>query len=599
MIDFEIPEEKVLDKVSFEFVHQEFRGLVEIINKAYRKQGLNIAIDSDSFKMELTDADYAEVSNFFFYPTHTIYLYDGRTERQIGYRICFIRRTKKDNLETVSLNFPNDVLKKGEWLNGRETLKKFNLDENRIHVNKLLEITIRRPTYKRRVFTESVGWVKGNSEFHYVPITDFSKDEIRCQQAIKRTFEFAPMLNMDDREAFRKVWELLGVTEKEITVPLLSFTILSSLLSLIKLKNKDQPRFILCLNGDNGKNKESLSNLFCNIYNRSTNIYVLDSRLHANYSMKSEIPNKAGKLKDAVFIAKIEKQNDVKPYLKLMNQDKLINGVLLISNKTVLHDSVITIDISKASFEKSIFQFHKANPSVFSTWFGSFLQHIQTSFQDEHWGLGIKGNIDKFYKTCNKTITEQQAEFDTNRLRHYAWLLLGYLYFLKFGYQTEALSDKEYTDSINEAVDIFRRLSILDLGKESENGEPCLSQLERDSLTFVHTIDKLLNDETLNAIDNKATQPEFGWIGPNELYLMNEKLFKAVNERLRESNEELISRSAEIYRFLFEKGVIPKKGKGSWGIQINSKTKAIMYSIPHMKALLIENGYELAYLGTK
>ncbi|WP_405172238.1 hypothetical protein MHI12_09590 [Paenibacillus sp. FSL H8-0280] len=94
---------------------------------------------------------------------------------------------------------------------------------------------------------------------------------------------------ISDEQAFSSVYKLLNVATSSVTFPLLSFTILSTLSGLIKLNNKMKPEFILNLYGDNGQTKEVLSNLFCNLYNRSKHIHSIDSRIHANQSLKSEI----------------------------------------------------------------------------------------------------------------------------------------------------------------------------------------------------------------------------------------------------------------------------------------------------------------------
>lgn len=574
--------------------------LIKRLNKLYETNEILIEIDEYSYETELTDEKYEMISNCFLFPTNKIYEYDGIVEKHIGYRVCFIRRIK-DEFKRVDYNVWNETIQNNEWLKAKE-LKGFIFETSRFDFNKLL-IFNDKLSPPRKLLTSTVGWVNGEHSFQYVPLTNFVEDNITIKKDTLRNFKFSTSELSDQNEAFRRILELLNVTDKKITIPLISFTVLSSLRTLVRNGNKKYPSFIICLIGENGNNKEALANLFCNIYNRSSHIFALDSKLHSNQVMKSEIIEKANKHRDSVFISKISKLNDSKIFLKLLKENTLSNGLLLISSKHIEHDSILNLNILDLSFDKDILLYHKSNPDIFSKWFSSFIHYIQNTFNEEKMGLGVKENIDKMYKACRKQISDLKADFDPNKLEHNTWLLVGYIYFLYSGFKTNAISAETFSELTDEGIQVFQESSLIQDNHTDQNDSVItVHQIEVDSLAFLDALDKCLKDEFLYDYEERSSKklPDYGWISKENLYLKNEKIFNIVKKYLMDTEQKkLKSKSNEIYQYLYDKGIVDEKAKDGWGIQIVGSSKAISYNIYQMKQALNKVGYKLTFLSSK
>lgn len=607
MNDFKQDKEKLLP---YDDHRDEMQRRIKKLNQKYDKHGLRISILTKGHHPHLqkryillANKDSNEVGNFFFYPTHKIYEYDGKEKKHFGFKICFVTSISKitGTIDTyfkiISLNISNEILENGKWLKSKE-LKGFELKKKSVDIEKLMKTMLNgnwEKPEKELIFSSVIGWVKARSNFQYVPITNSDKNGVKSTKDIDQNFKHEILEEMSEKEAYLKMKELLSVTKKEITISLLSFTVISSLQSLIKQYSDEA--FMLCLCSDNERHAEMLSNLFCNIYNRTSHFYKLDTKLHADQSLKTDIPTKIEKIRDAVFISKVVNRNDLKTYTKLLNNVSC--GLLLISSIPLKHDSVIDFDISGTLIDKSIVQYHQDYPAAFSTWFHYFVSYIQDSLEGEHWGR----ELNNLYKDCKKRIEKYNpVEFDPNKLRQCAWLLTGFRLFENFGREIEAINEEEFQSSLNEAIVIFHKLSAIDIGDEQYEREistdlkplNLLSStdiIETDALTFINFIDKHLSFDGLNKFEEKSANPEWGWYDKEKLYLRNTEIFKKVTKLYK-----LKSKRSEIYDFLLTKEILTDRGEMGWGSQFKGSTKTINYNIQSMRKFLQDHGIELKFL---
>lgn len=584
---------------------------IKKLNKKYDTYGLSISIPTKGKypplqygDILLTSKDSKEVGNFFFYPTHKVFEFDGNEMKHFGFRICCVRSEsvyKGINIDKdfniISLNISNEMLENGKWLK-RDELKGFKLKKNLDDIDKLMKMMLNKKWEKlgkEYVISSVIGWVKVGNNFHYAPITNSNKNSIKSTKGIHQNFKHKVLEDLNEIQAYQKMKELLSVTGKGITMSLLSFTVISSLYSLIKQYFKEP--FMLCLFGNNEKQTKMLSNLFCNIYNRTSHLYELDTKLHANLSLKTDIPVKMERIRDAVFISNVVNRNELKTYTNFLNN--VTCGLLLISSNPLKQDSVIDFEISGTSIDLNIVQYHKDNPAVFSTWFQFFVKYIQEILEGDNW----RRDLNKMHKNSKKLIEKHSpAEFNPNRLSQFAWLLTGFTLFENFGLKIEAINEKEHQSSLNEAIAIFHKLSAIDIG----NGkyEPEFStdlkplnlplstdRVEMEALTFINFIDKHLSFDGLNKFEEKSANPEWGWYDKEKLYLLNTKIFNKAKKL-----HKLNSKSSEIYEFLFKKEILIDKEEKGWGSQFKGNTKTINYNMQNMKKFLQDHEYELVFL---
>lgn len=604
MTDFKQVKEKIFPYDDHKFkIQRRIKKLKEI----YDKHGLCISIITKSHnplvqtqRIELIDKkSNNKVGDFFFYPTHKVYEYDGQEKRHFGFRICFVQslqkitNTQSDTyVKIVSLNISNEMLKNGKWLKS-PVLKGFKLKTKTIDIDAFVK-SMYTAAGKELVVSSVIGWVKARNKFHYVPVTNSIKNGISSTKDIRQNFKYEVHNDMNAIQAYQKMKELLSVTIKEVTVPLLSFTVIALIQSLIKKYLKEP--FMLCLCGDNEGHTKLLSNLFCNIYNRTSHLYELDTKLHANQSLKSDIPIKIERLRDAVFISKVEKRNDLKIYLKLL--DDVSCGLLLINSSALQHDDVIDVNTKGASIDNSIVQYHKNNPAAFSTWFYLFIGYMQDKLEEN----GSESYLNKLHKNCMKQIEEYNpVELNQNKLRQCAWLLSGFRLFEQFGRKIEAINREEYQITLNEAIAIFHKMSSIDVVTDDEQ-ESLLARYETDELAYLHTVDRLLTSDVLKPLGEKLSNQGWGWRDQEILYLRNEKVFEQVQEHLFKHEQINLESSKNVYKKLYNNkgtGVIIKRGKDGWGKHVKGINERVIHiSIQNMKKFLKDHGYELAFLAT-
>lgn len=584
----------------------EVRDKINELNKLYRKEGFRICIDIDTYQienMDEKDEDKRTIGHFFFYPTHKMVEYYGNGElKHIGYTVKFVRKKSflKD-YSTKSFDLTLETLSNDQWLK-KEIFNKYEYNAKKLNLKQLTDITLMICEDNVKVTTTVVGWVPGDESIHYVPFSDFRSDNITMKANLEKKFNTNHSQNIIEVDAFLIMQELLGITLKQITIPLVSFAIISSLLSFRRVRSDEDYRFSLNLYGQNGGNKEALSNLFCKLYNRTAHIFVVDSILHVNNSTTPEIVNKVKRNRDTVLICKLEKNSKFEMYRKLIEDGIAQCGLLLISDEAIQHDSVVGFNLYGKELDESIIKYHQQHPNAYTKWFEFFINHLQENLDDKNWGLDVEGNIDKLYHDCEKMIVDSSAEFDPNKLRNYSWLLVGYMLFLNHGLHIKVLNQARYTASINEAVIFFRENCRLDF--KIDGSKLSLSQVENDAILFLFAIDQILVGKELLIFPDKSKKPEYGLINDSktQLYLVNKSLMNEVKEYLKEDRQyEFKSKNIAIYKQLFALNIIEERGENvtGWGWQHRNDTKIINYNIANMKKHLLNNGYELAFLRDK
>ncbi|MCU4885121.1 hypothetical protein OCA14_22655 [Bacillus cereus] len=589
---------------------------IDTLNKIYKKEKLPIRIDNNSYTLK--EKDYKSISNFFIFPTHKIYKYNEKKEEHIGYRISLLKRTDITKIKKVSFNIKLEDLKNAEELYTLIQNKGYKFNGSKAELKKIMETSLKIRVYPQIVYTNTIGWVQVNEKSHYVPITDYEDDNIFCSAQLKKDYNITNDHTLNENELFAEIIKLLNITDKKVTIPLLAFTTLSSFNSLIHKNNKSRPEFLLCLHNQNESPlKTAIANLFCNVFNRSQHIYSIDSRTHNNQCTSSEMLEKISRISDAPCITQISGISKLGAYIKAIKQYS--NEIIILSSNPFKHDSVINLDIDDSEIDQEILKHHKENPIIFSSWFTSFILYTQSEFGDKQWGLDKRGLIDQFYKDCTSTISGDNADYDINKLRHYAWLLVGYSYFLNYGLKNEAINTKQFTDMANEAIVIFRELSKIEVPMPNENPNTITeSPLHRDALNFLHMIDQILTVSELVNYEEKnnysATNISHGFIDETTLYIQsasNSNIYKKVSSLLKDAGNKLSHKNTAIYEYLYNEGLLTlddkdtpeKMKKNSYAKTVALKNKGsirmLHLNISAVKKYLLSNGFSLHFFQEK
>ncbi|EJQ42367.1 hypothetical protein IEE_03932 [Bacillus cereus BAG5X1-1] len=589
---------------------------IDILNKIYKKEKLPIQIDKNLYTLK--ENDYKTVSNFFIFPTHKIYKYSKQKEEHIGFRISLLKRTDITKIKKISFNIKLGDLKNAEELYTLIHGKEYKFNGSKANLKKIIEASLKMSVYPRIVYTDTIGWIQGNEELHYVPITDYEDDNILCSAQLKKDYNITNNYALNENELFAEIIKLLNITDKKVTIPLLAFTALSSFNSLIHKNNTSCPEFLLCLHNKNESPlKTAIANLFCNVFNRSQHIYSIDSRTHNNQWTNSEMLEKISSISDAPCITQISGVSKLGAYIKPMKQYS--NGIIILSSNPLKHDSVINLGIDDSEIDQKILKHHKENPIIFSSWFTSFILYIQSEFGDKQWGLDNRGLIDQFYKDCTSTISEDKADYDINKLRHYAWLLVGYSYFLNYGLKNDAINAEQFTNMANEAIVIFRELSKIEVPMPHENQNTITeSPLHRDALNFLHMIDQILTVSELVNYEEKnnysTTNISYGFIDKTTLYIHSastSNIYEKVSSLLKDAGKKLSHKNTAIYEHLYNEGLLtlddkdtPEKIKGnSYAKTVALKNKGsirmLHLNISAVRKYLLSNGFSLHFFQEK
>lgn len=106
---------------------------------------------------------------------------------------------------------------------------------------------------------------------------------------------------------------MLNVADKKITIPVLSYTILSSILSLIKCQNQFPNIYLNIYGLNNDVSSIEIANIFANIFRRTKFIEQLDYEFHIKIDQDcEEIKTRLSLMRDCVvFISDVDANNEI------------------------------------------------------------------------------------------------------------------------------------------------------------------------------------------------------------------------------------------------------------------------------------------------
>lgn len=220
-----------------------------------------------------------------------------------------------------------------------------------------------------------------------------------------KSYDLEVDYSLRENEVFFKTLDMLNITDIKISLPLLLYSILSTLNQPFK-EVKQEPKFILWLYGITGCRKTSVAKVFCNHFNRTSDIIPASFK-----DTSSSIEMKAFEYKDTVLLLddfhptsnsfekkvmadkayhalriygdKISRGRMTKHMTKL--PDYVPRGLCLVTGEDIvnINSSVarcigIEIDQSEVCLEK--LSEHQNMPKVFSTFLYYFLQYVSNNY---------------------------------------------------------------------------------------------------------------------------------------------------------------------------------------------------------------------------
>ncbi len=388
-----------------------------------------------------------------------------------------------------------------------------------------------------------IGWRRINHRFVYLHAGGGIGDNT---SKIRGSNEY--LIEVDERitpaNAYNFTLDMLNIAKDSITIPLLSFTLLSIQKALFEFEEMDVKKIriqtLLWLHGETGTRKSTIAKLFTNIFNRSK-----DSISGSFEDTKAAIEYKAFVYKDSIFllddykpvytaVAKkemmekafsiIRRYGDNIPRSRMdknMNRQKEYppRGLCLVTGEDVVGGDSTTaryigIKIEPKDVNLEILSKHQANPRVFSTCIAYFLEWIS-----QNWDSVRRQITNEYWQIRDQNINA----FRHGRLAEaYAALVIATKIFLRYGVQSGLIT------GLGESVYIQRFQQYL-FKAIYEHSKSTL--IENPAYMYLRAVQDLLNSGKLRLkrLDQESNvSDEFGFIDDEYLYLESRSVYALI-----------------------------------------------------------------------
>lgn len=298
-----------------------------------------------------------------------------------------------------------------------------------------------------------VGWVKDNEKWIFVHSDGAIgyNDENKTIRTKIQDFNFLVDKNIDEKEAFNKTIQMLDICNRETTLPLLSYSLLSVITTPLLKTTELSPNFSMWLYGKSGMGKTSIASLFTNVFSKENLIRF--------ESYKNVIRENLLNLKDCTFImddygtSKTKSEENkmlekMEKIIRLLGDRGLSGDSSITPNGLVLFTGEKFIDVTNSSLSSiarciriemdNIFNINVKNYNEKKKLsFNYYRQNnfLQTSiYYYIHW-LAEKLN-DNFLKDYYLEFNKYRENFNFNHSRYvdsYAHLLIAFESYLKYG----------------------------------------------------------------------------------------------------------------------------------------------------------------------
>lgn len=380
-------------------------GISKDFKRIFKKHKINMSI---RWNLDITGPNDQVINNFFIYPTHKIYYSNGREEKEVGLRIRIIKLNER-LYDVFDIDLRTEVLEKADWLTSNIIDKRLRLNINSNLIKKYNKYLLVMREYaetklkkkSKIIYTDQMGWIKCWGKWGYVPVTDSQSNSIIYDKNLLSKYKLKMNKDILPEKAFQDTMAMIDIADKKITIPLLAYTFLSVVTSLIKYSESSLNKFCICITGNNGDlNRVELANIFCNLYDRQPNIKSINAAFHSNGPCSiEEFRSMSSKIRDSVFIINTEKQNQkISMARKLLHNYNNENMFLLLNEDEINQDFILNLNISDIQVETSLLNQAKLNPESFTTCVAHFINFFAKVFSDIKKREKIRKELVKLYK---------------------------------------------------------------------------------------------------------------------------------------------------------------------------------------------------------
>lgn len=379
------------------------------------------------------------------------------------------------------------------------------------------------------IYNSQPGWVEGTKNWYYVPVTDPDHDDLLYAKGLSSKYKIG-LPNTQDRkscqETFERVLEMLEIADKKITIPLLSYTFLSLVTSIFKYDQVEMRKFALCISGTNKVlSNKGFANLFCNIYDRKTNVSSISSGFHVNSDVEQkQLEKKSLKIRDGIFIVNAENRPKmIKRALELNANYSFENMLLLLNEREIDREFVLNLNIDGLDVNAQNVKNLRQETDTLTTCIYYVTDYFRTIFKNE--ATGTKSKVVKYfrkrYKYYQKRIEETERPLEQDKVHMYACLLVGYELFLSIGNNEHALfwmknHNEKISDRMDAAVQLFQIESTISGEVDCITIEKKNDELEKSAnekyISFLKKIIELTKGPLPNRKEKNHKPNSIGWI---------------------------------------------------------------------------------------
>lgn len=537
-------------------------GISKDFKRIFKKHKINMSI---RWNLDITGPNDQVINNFFIYPTHKIYYSNGRDEKEVGLRIRIIKLNER-LYDIFDIDLRTEVLEKADWLTSSIIDKRLRLNINSSLIKKYNKYLLVMREYaetklkkkSKIVYTDQMGWIKCSGKWGYVPVTNSRSNSIIYDKNLLSKYKLKMNKDILPEKAFQDTMAMIDITDKKITIPLLAYTFLSVVTSLIKYSESSLHKFCICITGNNDDlDRVELANMFCNLYDRQPNIKSINATFHSNGPCSiEEFRSMASKIRDGVFIINTEKQNQkISMARKLLHNYNNENMFLLLNEDEINQDFILNLNISDIQVDTSLLNQAKLNAESFTTCIAHFINFFAKAFSDMKKRKKIRARFIEVNKNYHNFFNNDDVEYDINKIQINSLLLVGFNLLLDYGSSIEVVDDKMRERYHEEALQVFKHKSTTVLSVDTKYAKA-------KHIYFLENLLQLLEknepqDKNDSAIDHSNS---IGWFESEEILYIPNNIFKKIEELQNDNQQKISSPTAKrgIYEELYKNKVILK-----------------------------------------
>ncbi|WP_318507861.1 hypothetical protein [Bacillus sp. T3] len=528
-------------------------------------------------------------NNFFIFPSHTLFFFDGNKKIIFGLRMVCVK-SKKNGIRVKIIDIQSkDFSKDNFWIKLSEYIgENWNISQQliksknyRTEFNRIVNNMIKNGPFI--VYTNQIGWVEGIKNWYYVPFTSVEEDEVIYTEALNSKYGLEIVDNSKPYESFHSMLKILDISDKRVTVPLLSYAFLSLVTSLNHFQEFASPKFSINVYGNNKflSNKE-FANLFCNFYDRKSQISSISSKFHSNSRVEQKgLQKKAARIRDGILIINTEQRPEM--IKRALLQNDFENLLLFISDKKIDREFILNLDITDLKINQLIVNNMRLKPKLLTTSLYHATEQLRTIFSI-YFG-GSRKKIKKFfqnqYKYFRKQIDCKDLKQEEDLLHIYSYLLIGYNLFLQLGSNenyylfNENAHDENTEILLKDAIQLFQQECVIKNAPKIEKLEVAVDEilnLKEDHIAFLENLLKLLPDSIPKRKDKNLTSESLLWVDDkdnNLLYIKNDifsHILTKVNNNIdtlseSEQKSEITKYKTMVYKKCHSTGIFPDADK--------------------------------------